>query len=195
MPKSVIFERSARKHSRKTLYLIENYIKEMSIVSNAASDELDSPFFIENEKLCKKWEAYILEKGGKIKGLYNSWSFNLHSKVKSKNTWLIDIKKATYTSGNLLLSSKYQSLAETLTFTADFKETDCENFYIGKSLFKKKSRNHPFFEEVKDLIRIEQFKDSIYEVKFKDKRLTIVLHHQNDWFEMADRILAFEPEE
>ncbi|MDX2361974.1 MAG: hypothetical protein QNK23_14285 [Crocinitomicaceae bacterium] len=164
----------------------------MSLVPNAAPDELDSPFYIQNEKLCKKWEEYILARGGQIKGKYNAWSYTIHTKVESNHTWLIDIKKATYSNGNLLLSSKYQNLLETLTFTAIFMDTDCKNFYIGKSFFKRQSRQHPFYDQIKDLVKRGEFNKSLYEVKFKDSRLTIVFHHQNDWFDMADRILAFD---
>lgn len=164
----------------------------MPIVSNAAPDELDSPFYIENEKLCKKWEEYILSHGGKLNATYNAWSFNIKSKVTSKKTWLIDVKKATYSNGNLLLSSKYQNLQEILTFTANFKNTGCKDFQIGGSIFKRRSRIHPFYDQISELVKDGITNGSLYQVKFKKSELTIVFHHKNDWFKMVDRILAFD---
>lgn len=53
----------------------------MKLISNAAPDELNSPFYIENEKISKEWEAYILDKGGKIIGNYNAWSYSIKCKI------------------------------------------------------------------------------------------------------------------
>lgn len=164
----------------------------MPVVSNAAPDELDSPFYIANEKLCKEWEEYILARDGQINGRYNAWSFSIKSKVKSNHTWLIDVKKATYSSGNLWLSSEYQNLQENLTFTTNIKNTGCKDFYIGKSIFKRQSRRHKFYDQITELVKIGLDDKSLFEVKFKDSRLTIVFHHKNDWFYMADKILAFD---
>ena len=58
----------------------------MSIESNAAPDELSSPFYVANKKLCLQWEKYILNHDGKINGRYNAWSFSLKTKVKTKLT-------------------------------------------------------------------------------------------------------------
>ena len=91
----------------------------MPLTSNAAPDELDSPFYIENEKLCNAWNDYITEKNGQLNGIYNAWSFDIKSKVTTNRSWLINVKKSTYSSGNLLLSSKYQNLQESLMFRAN----------------------------------------------------------------------------
>ena len=186
----------------------------MPIVSNAAPDELDSPFYVKNEKLCNSWEEYILKDGGQINGKFNAWSFGIKSKVKSNFTWLIDIKKATYSSGNLLLSSKYQNLQEILIFRTVVFDSDCYSFHIRKSKFIDlfnlnsspingireytfigKSRNHSFSSGIVELLREGFENGSLYEAKFKKSELTIVFHHRNDWFEMADRILAFDHNE
>jgi hypothetical protein len=164
----------------------------MSIESNAAPDELDSPFYKKNEELCKKWEQFILERGGQVKGSYNAWSFIFMSKVKGKKEWLINVKKATFTSGNLLLSSKKQSLQEILTFRSIFKNTGCKDFHISRSIFKRKERNHPFFKQIELLVKNGINDRSLYEVQFKNSELNIIFHHKNDWFEMADKVLAFE---
>jgi hypothetical protein len=164
----------------------------MPIESNAASDELDSPFYKKNEELCKKWEQYILEKSGQVKGSYNAWSFHLMSKVKGKKEWLINVKKATFTSGNLLLSAKKQNLQEILTFKSICKDTGCKDFCICNSIFKRKKQDHPFYKQIEDLVKDGINDQSLYEVRFKNSELSIVFHYKNEWFEMADKILAFE---
>lgn len=164
----------------------------MSISPDAAPSEFDSPFFKRNEALCKKWEQYIKSKGGKVKGYFNAWSFEIKSKVTLKKTWLIDVKKGTYTSGSLLFSSKYQSVQETITFTTLFKNTDCGNFCISRSIFSRKKRSHPFYNEVKELLKSEISDDSLYRAKFKNSELKIIVHNKNDSFNLADRILGFE---
>ena len=164
----------------------------MAIESNAAPDELSSPFYEVNKKLCLQWEKYILAHDGKINGRYNAWSFSLKTKVKTKLTWLIDIKKATYSNGNLLLSSKYQNLQEILMFRTLIKNSGCEDFHIIDSFFKRKSRKHPFFDRITELVNDGKKNRSLYEVKFKNSELTIIFHHKNDSFEMTDKILAFE---
>jgi hypothetical protein len=164
----------------------------MPVEPNAAPDELRSPFYVKNEKLCLQWEEYILEREGQINGKYNAWSFNLKSKVKSNYIWLIDVRKATHSNGNLLLSSRYLNLLERLTFRGLIENTGCEDFYIGKSIFKRRSRRHPFYDQVTELIKEGVDNQSLYEVRFKNDELTVVFQYRNDWFEMADRILAFE---
>lgn len=164
----------------------------MPLQPNAAPDELDSPFYLANEKLCKEWEAYILERGGKLNGRYNAWSFNLKSKVKTNRTWLIDVRKATYSGGNLFLSSKYQNLQEILMFRTIIRGTDCKNFHLGGSIFKRQSRRHPFYTQVMELLQAGMNNNSLYKVTFRNEELTIIFHHKNDWFKMADKILAFE---
>jgi hypothetical protein len=164
----------------------------MPIQPNASPDELDSPFYVDNERLCKEWEAYILKHGGQINGRYNAWSFNLKTKVKTNRTWLIDIKKATYSNGFLLLSSKYQNLQEILMFRTRIKDTGCKDFYIGKSFFKRKSREHPFYTQVTQLLKEGINDRSLYSARFENSELTLIFHHKNDWFAMADKVLSFE---
>lgn len=164
----------------------------MSIISNAAQSELNSPFYKQNEILCKKWEQYIVGKAGKVKGYYNAWSFIISSKVTGKRTWIIDVKKATYSNGYLFFSPKYQNLQETLTFTTLFKNTGCGNFCISRSIFSRKTSNHTFFKEVSKLLKNEINDRSLYKAKFKNSELTIIIHSKNDGFDLVDRILNFE---
>lgn len=164
----------------------------MSITPNAAPGELGSPFYKQNEILCKKWEQYIVDKGGKVKGYYNAWSFIIKAKVTVKKTWIIDVKKATYSNGYIFFSPKYQNLQEILTFTTLFKNTGCGNFCISRSIFSRKTSNHQFFKEVSELLKNEIDDRSLYKAKFKNSVLTIIVHGKNDGFNMVDRVLDFE---
>jgi len=164
----------------------------MPIISTAAPDEQDSPFYKRNEKLCNDWSDYILAKNGAINGKFNAWSLHIKSKIETDRTWHIDVKKATYSNGFLLFSSKSQNLKETLTFRAAFPDTGCRDFRIKKSKFKGRSSEHPFVSKITELLKGSLDDKFLYEVLFKNSELTLVFHHKNDWFQMADRILAFD---
>lgn len=164
----------------------------MPIISNAAPSEQDSPFYKRNEKLCNDWSDYILAKNGAINGKFNAWSLHIKSKVETDRTWYIEVKKATYSNGFLLFSSKSQNLTETLTFRTTFLDTDCRDFRIKKSKFKGRSSEHLFACKIKELLKGSLDDKWLHEVLFKNSELTIVFHHKNDWFDMADRILAFD---
>lgn len=165
----------------------------MPIVSNGAPDELDSPFYLKNEELCNKWNEYVLAKVGELNAIFNAWSFNIKAKVKTNRTWLIDVKKATYSGGDLLLSAKYQNLLEILTFRTIIKNTGCKDFRISRSIFKRRKRKHPFYDQVYNLVSASLKYKQLYDVTYKDFVLTIVFHHRNDWFSMTDKILTFYP--
>lgn len=164
----------------------------MGIISNASSDEMTSPFYASNKEICEKWEKFVLDHGGFIEGKYNAWSYSLKSEFSGSPHWFIDIKKATYTSGNLLLSSKYQSLQEIISFRAMFENTNCGNFCITRSIFKRKKQDHNFYRAVHDLLKDEINDKSLYMAQFKNNELTITVHHKNEGFDIAQRILEFK---
>lgn len=164
----------------------------MSITSNAVTSEKGSPYYKKNKALCEKWEQYIVSKGGKLKGYYNSWSIAIISKLTVKKTWLIDIKKSSFSNGYIWFSPKYQNLQETLIFKSLFKNTGCGNFCISRSIFSRRRQTHPFYLEVRELLKHEIDDKSLYKVKFKKSELTIVIHSRNDRFDLVDRILGFD---
>ncbi|MFK7785659.1 MAG: hypothetical protein AB8B56_11115 [Crocinitomicaceae bacterium] len=164
----------------------------MALESNAAPDEKSSPFYANNEKVCKEWEKFILERDGLINGRYNAWSYSIKTKVKGNTTWLIDIERAQFSSGSLWMSSKKQNLRETLTLKALFKNTNCKPFKIKKGGFRERKASNPFQEKVLQLVQPGIDNQSLFRVEYKDNFLTIVFHHKNDWIEMAERALAFE---
>ena len=105
------------------------------IQSNAASDELDSPFYQKNEETCKKWEHFTHQNNGTISGTYNAWSYKLFVKFEQPNTCKITVSKATYSSGNLLLSSKYQNRQEHLVF--HMKVASKSSFMIKRASWRE----------------------------------------------------------
>jgi hypothetical protein len=162
----------------------------MSIFSDASPDEVSSPFYQANKDLCEKWLAFIEKRDGKVNGLYNAWSLNFKAKVKTNKTWLISVKKATYSGGSLLFSSKYKNLQEILEFQSKFTKTDCPDFRIVKSRWKAKSANHVFYRQLVDFLSEEKRGKNEVSATFKDGLLTLRFHHRNDDFELAKRVLS-----
>ncbi len=163
----------------------------MAIVSNASPEEKESAYFVANERLCKQWETYFERNGSEASGKYNAWSFYLEGEIQSFYTWNVVVKKATFSGGNILLSSRYQNLQEILSLTADVGNVDCKSFRIHRSSLKARSRKHRFYDAVKELLSESLEQGCLYEAVFKNQQLKIVFHHKNDGFEMVDRILKF----
>lgn len=161
----------------------------MPIISNAAPDELDSPYYIANKNLCLEWEKYILEKGGLINAKYNAWSFNIKARVKTNYLWDVEVSKSTYSNGFLFFKSKYQNLHEEVCLKAIIPDLVCEDFIIKKSKFKRNKPDNQFVSKLIEVLNEGLIDKSIYEVTFQKSELTIVIHHKNDWFEMVDKIL------
>lgn len=72
------------------------------------------------------------EQNGKVKGNYDAWSYLILGKVYSPKNWTLTYKKWTFTSGNLLLSSKSQTLLVLAEWETDRKETHNSEFEIRK---------------------------------------------------------------
>jgi hypothetical protein len=165
----------------------------MPIESNASTGEKSSPFYIANEKLCQEWEAFILDREGKISGFYNAWSLDIKTKVKGEKTWLIDVWKSTYSQGFIFFAPNYENVQQTLKFTTRFFKTGCRNFKINKrGSFRGWSKSHPFAQAIIALLKIRLIDQGIYEVRFRDSELTITIHDRNDSFELAEELLNFD---
>jgi hypothetical protein len=74
-----------------------------------------------------------LSKNGQTKGKHNAWSYIVSGKTPLNKEWHVTIKKSTFTSGNLLLSSEYQSLQFEERWIAKNFISDCPTFKIAKS--------------------------------------------------------------
>lgn len=106
----------------------------MSLEALATSDEKTSPFFLANEKIVHDFEHYVFEKGGRIKGKYGAWSYNVLASIPSELNWQVRIKKATHNQPSLLLSSKYSVFVETIIST-DYLNFESPNFNIKRRFF------------------------------------------------------------
>jgi len=105
----------------------------MTLVSKHATGEQSSPFYIENKEKCEAFESFIEELGGSVEGYYNAFSFNVLGTVEKKSKWKLRFKKSTFTSsGNLLLSSKFQSLLDMAQWSSDDLKIDAPEFIIRK---------------------------------------------------------------
>lgn len=164
----------------------------MSISSDATPDEKDSPFYKANRKLCENWQKFIEEKDGKCTGVYNSSSLNFKAKLNTRRTWLISVKKATYSNGFLLFSSKYQNLQEILEIQCNVKNTNYQDFRIEKSRWKANSASHDLYRLILEFLSAEKKGKDPVSAEFRNGRLTIRFHHRNDDFELVERILNLD---
>jgi hypothetical protein len=184
----------------------------MPIESVAMSNELDSPYYLENKEVCELWNDFVESKNGTVNGKYNAWSFGLKATIKTTVNWTIIVKRSTYTGGFLFISSKEQNVQETLAIKTSELQTDCGDFYIRKPKWKDlfirnkreingiesycykiygKSKDHPFAKAITELVYKALTDDNIYVVNFTNSELQIVLHDRNRWFNLVEKILAF----
>lgn len=186
----------------------------MKIKSNATSNELSSPFYLENEKFCSDFENYIASKNGKVKGEYNAWSYLIIGKIQTPNNWTLRYQKSTFTtSGNLLLSSKSQTLlviAEwetemTLTPNSEFEirkktSTDSLKKIMDKSLLdlnlfdeyvlEIKNDKPPIISKLTEILRDLFLSGEIYKIEYQNDKLKIEMRTEKHHFEIFDRLIA-----
>ncbi|MFK5890225.1 MAG: hypothetical protein QM486_05795 [Flavobacteriaceae bacterium] len=170
----------------------------MSIIPNAGTSELTSPFFKKNKESCEKFLKFIEGLGGKVNGRYNAFSYHLLGKIKRKNQWDLRFKKSSYTSGNLFLSSKYQSLSFVSEWFADEIELNCPKFkirkkkkldYIKKYIFSnlrelKENKNYIlecsesnnfFILYLNEILLNLYIEEKVYEIIYEKKKMVISL--------------------
>ncbi len=157
----------------------------MPIESNASPDEKSSPFYLANKELCEKWEQFVLEKNGKFNAVYNAWSLDIKAKFKTEKTWLISVKKATYSNSSILFSSKTQNLQEILEIQTRFEASKYQNFHITTSVLKRRTAKHLIYNA-----SLKLFSEKKYDyIQFKDGLLTFRYAHRNDDFEWVNQVL------
>ncbi|MCB0516985.1 MAG: hypothetical protein R2798_11560 [Chitinophagales bacterium] len=184
----------------------------MEIKSNAAPNEISSPFYKANEAFCAEFEQYIIRKNGTVSGKYNAWSYLIYGKIDTPKNWDIMYKKATFTStGNLFLSSEYQSMLVLAKWETERDETNNVAFKI-----KRKSMTDYIklllFENWKNLeipnryvIRIDDHlpplvftlteilkslfaSGEIYEITLHNNKLKIELRSKKHHFDILDKL-------
>jgi len=185
----------------------------MPVVHNASPDEFDSPFFIANQKICEEFDTYIVGKNGETRGKYNSYSYSVLGKIRHPQKWEFEIKKASYTSGNLLLDSKYQSLHTASFWRAKKLETDCTYFKIrrkkrwdfllliifpkiwrkhssqGKYVIKSNHPDHDFIFKLNLILKKLFDSNKIWEIEFENSELEIDLRSAELHTEIIDELL------
>lgn len=179
------------------------------IKPNAASDELDSPFFLKNEKNCQEWEKFAKDNNGDIQGSYNSWSYKLFVKIDNPKPWRIIVSRATFTSGNLLLSSKYQSLQDKIEIktkvdsvgTFIIKKPSFKDFFSGKTMSRLGvnqsytvlgSTKSKLFDQISDVLSKQFRKKNVFRVELKKKILMITLNDSNKEFELIQTLIDLD---
>lgn len=177
----------------------------MGLKSDASSDELTSPYYIQNKMICEEFEQFILRNNGTVKGKFNAWSYVVYGKIPHQNKWEFKIKKSTYTSnGNLLLSSKKQSLQATSIWFAKIFETDCSNFLIEKSKWYKQSKkinsyysiqsktpNHPLIKSMLKIIAPIFEAKNIWRISYKNNELKIETRSEKLELNIIEQLLIF----
>ncbi|WP_299212608.1 hypothetical protein [uncultured Aquimarina sp.] len=185
----------------------------MKIKPNASPAELSSPFFTINKEFCSDFESYIASKNGKVKGTYNAWSYLIFGKISNPKNWSLMYKKSTFTStGNLLLSSKYESLLvmaqwETMrkgTHNFEFEirkknRTDFLKIPLSKSLsnfdFSNKYVIHSkgnipkLLSELIEILKNLFISEEIYKIVHKNDKLRIELRSENHHFDILDKLI------
>lgn len=178
----------------------------MTITTNASYDQLNSPYYLENQQLGQLWEEFSSAYNGNIKGTYNAWSCRYQIELTSSNPIKIEIEKSTFSGGNLLLSSKYQNLKEVLTISIPVHEK--EHFQIDKSAwyqitrkkvldsdYKLKGKRSPVAEQVVQLTKPFIKKNLINSISCSNGILEIKIRHQNSNTEFVkNAIELFTPD-
>lgn len=112
----------------------------MGIQSIALPGENDSPFYLNNKAFCEDFESFITDLGGQTTGSYNASSYNVKGRVDAPLRWIFQLKKSTYYSGYLFVSTKKQSLQFWTIWKCKNLETDFPNFRVRKKRFGDSSR-------------------------------------------------------
>ncbi|GGE29095.1 hypothetical protein [Psychroflexus planctonicus] len=183
--------------------------KKLMIEQNSSTSEMNSPYFVRNKEFCNKFENFVLEKNGKVKGIYNAWSFSVIGKIKNPNIWTLNYKKSTFTSGNLFLSTKTQNLltsAEWKTkniFESNFKvrrkmTVDFFNLQTSKSLSKLdfsdkyvidiKIQKGDFLDKLFMILKPLFLTNEIYEIENSKDDFRIELRTEKHHFEIFERV-------
>lgn len=184
----------------------------MRIKSNAAPDEVSSPYYDLNKTFCYDFERYIATKNGKVKGNFNAFSYLIFGKLHNSKHWDLTYKKSTFTStGNLILSSKSQCLLVLCKWETDFNCTTKSEFEIRKKkvsdLFRlavnpylgvlELNKNYVLYKKDKMPQKIAQLLNTlqalfisgeIYNIKLANSRLCIELRTEKHHFKSLDKL-------
>lgn len=183
----------------------------MKIKSNAASQKVNSPFFIINEKFCHDFERFIASKNGMVKGSYNAWSFIVFGKIESERTWNLKYKKAIYSSTGSLVSILYkEEVYLTLAvWTCENMNTDTSSFFVRKRTFwdnfnprysrlklhrdyvvKSGGKQTKLFSQLIAILQPLFSNEEIFSIRLKNSKLTIELRSDEHHFDIFNQLLS-----
>ncbi|MFC0605149.1 hypothetical protein [Winogradskyella pulchriflava] len=186
----------------------------MKIKSNALPIELSSPFYDKNKTFCSTFEHYIASKNGKVKGIYNAYSYLVYGKIINPKPWNLIYKKSTFTStGNLLLSSESQSLLVLAEWKTELKGTytsevkirkrkrlDSFILHFNKSLsilditdkyiIYSKGESIRVLKSIIEILKPLFVSGEIYKVELINEKLNIELRSKQHHFDILDKLLV-----
>lgn len=187
--------------------------QKMKIQPNSSTSEKDSSYFERNKAFCEAFENFIQSKNGKVKGDFNVWSYAIIGKIDTPQTWTLKYKKATFTSGNIFLSSKHQNLltsAEWKTksnFGFDFRirrksARDVFNFALKKLpqilafsdayFVESNTQNLEAISELTNILKPLFISDEVYEIENTDSELKIELRTEKHHFDVFEQLLEMK---
>ena len=186
----------------------------MKIKPNASSNEMSSPFYKMNENFCADFENFIAKKNGKVKGKYNAWSYQVFGKIYSPKNWNLMYKKATFTSsGNLLLSSKDQSLLVIVEWETERKGTHNSEFQIRKKtrtdflkkivnkslsdldlsdkyILETKNSKPQLISKLTEILKSLFLSEEIYKIDHRNDKLKIEMRTEKHHFDIFDKLIT-----
>lgn len=186
----------------------------MTIKPNASPNEFSSPFYKANEKFCREFESYIISKNGQVKGNYNAWSYLIWGNISTPKNWDLTYEKSTFTSsGNLLLSSEYQSLLVLAKWETERKGTHNNEFKIRRKTridfiklllhktLSKSDLSEKYVIEIKnnkpqlvskltEILKSLFILGEIYEISRQNDKLKIELRTKRHHFDLFDKLTA-----
>ncbi len=189
---------------------MKKYANIIDLQSDGDEAEKRSPFYLKNEQICFELADYIAQKEGKLKGVYGAWSYHVISKIESPVEAVIEIKKASYSSGNLLLSTEYQSLYVSSTWKIRFNSNTIPIFTIYKVSFwnsigaifstnvRRLQGGEKLFVRSKDHDRLKRFLNSfstimdsneLYRMSFDRRKLELELRSKNLHLDFFDQLM------
>lgn len=173
---------------------------------------MTSPFYAKNKEFCTKIERFITSKKGRVDGTYNAWSYTILGTISAPKNWTLKYKKATFSSGNILLSTKYQNVLVSAQGETTRTETPSSGFVIrkkrnsdalkrmfnkslstfdasGNYILKSDNQTSEWIHELKSTLSPLLKSGEIYEIEYRNKRLKIEMRTENHHFDIFNQLL------
>ncbi len=182
----------------------------MPIVSKHVPAELSSSFYKNNKAICEEYETFINDIGGKTKGYYSCYSFNVLTMFQSKSKYKWNMRFQKFSYNQTYVFSKKSLLSELLYTSQWFSNnyyTNCPPFLITKGTFiqmiqcllskkwnqlprqpnyiiKCENPDHPTIRKINDLLSKLYLSQEVYEIHYESPKLIIDIRsdkiHKNE---------------